>query len=214
MRYVTADEMRRIDYDAIENRGVKALDLMEKAGRALAEEVTKITKLGEVAVFCGYGNNGGDGLVAARYLSRAKYSVIVYMAGNDKMFSRETETNYYTLLNMGVPIVHITEKNNLSELFIGISRPSVVIDAIFGIGFHGGLDLFYFNLIENINNMNAPIISADIPSGLDADSGHALPLAITAARTVTFGYPKKGFQNPSARQFTGEIVVADIGLSG
>jgi len=212
MRYVTAEEMRGIDREAIEKRGMTSLKLMENAGRALAEEAMRVAKAGDITAFCGYGNNGGDGFVASRHLAMEKYGVTVYVVGTGDRFSNEAEDNYYALVRMGVPILKIKEKDNLNELFRHIERPSVVIDAIFGIGFRGGLDLFHANLIEHINDLNAPIISADIPSGLDADTGHPLPMAIRAYRTIAFGYPKKGFQNPAARIYTGEVVVAGIGL--
>ena len=212
MRYVTAEEMRRLDREAVEKRGVTALELMEKAGLALAKEAMKASGSGDVTVFCGYGNNGGDGFVAARHLARSKYGVTAYIVGTGKRFSKETEDNYCALDRMGVPVLKVGRTDDLDELFSNIQRPSVVIDAIFGIGIHDELDQFYSNLIEHINEMNAIVISADIPSGLDADTGNPRPVAIKAHRTVTFGFPKTGFRNPSAKIYTGEVVVADIGL--
>jgi len=212
MRYVTAEEMKRIDREATKVRGIKALDLMENAGLALAKEAMKASKSGDVRVFCGYGNNGGDGFVAARHLAKAKYRVTTYIIGTGKRFSKETEDNYHALDRMGVPALKIGEADDLDKLFRNIERPSVVIDAIFGTGIHDELDQFYSNLIERVNEMNTIIISADIPSGLDADTGNPRPVAIKAHKTVTFGFPKTGFQNPSAKIYTGEVVVVDIGL--
>lgn len=214
MEYFSVKDIRRMDREAVIKRGIPAQNLMENAGRALAEEAMKIAKAGEIAVFCGYGNNGGDGLAAARYLAKAKYGIIAYVAGTNKLFTRETEINYYNFINMGAPVFHLTEKSDLKTFFNNISKPSVIIDAIFGIGLHGDLDSFYINLIDSINDMHSPIISADIPSGLDADTGCPLPVAIRADKTVTFGCAKKGFQNPSAKAYTGEVVVADIGIFG
>ena len=212
MRYVTAEEMRRIDREATEVHGIKALDLMENAGCALKREAMTVSKSGDVIVFCGYGNNGGDGFVASRHLARSGYNVTTYLVGTGKTFSRQTEDNYYALNEIGIPVLNIKERDDLDGLFSGIARPSIVIDAIFGIGLHGQMDIFYTNLIEYINDMHSRIISADVPSGLDADTGHPLPAAIKAAKTVTFGFPKAGFQNPSAQMYTGEVIIADIGL--
>ena len=212
MRYVTAEEMKRIEREAIEKRGVTARELMERAGRALAEETKKVVRTGDIVVFCGYGNNGGDGLAAARCLMGGKYNVAVYLVGSNKTFSPDTEDNYYALTGMGMAVKNIGERDNLAEIFTSIGRPSAVIDAVFGVGLYGELDFFYTDLIDRINGLSVPVISADVPSGLDSDTGHPLPMAVEALKTVTFGYPKKGFQNPAARTYLGEVIVADIGL--
>lgn len=212
MRYVTADEMRQIDRRAIEERGITARVLMENAGAAVAREAKKTVGKGPAAVFCGYGNNGGDGLVAARRLAKDGYGVTVIFAGKPKSLSPETNSSLEDILGLKIRPLFISGTEEIGPIFKKLDGPVVIIDAIFGIGIKGGLDDFYKVLIEKINSLGAPVISCDIPSGLDADTGNPLPVAVKAAVTVTFGYPKAGFRNAHSREYTGKIVVADIGL--
>ncbi|MCX5686897.1 MAG: NAD(P)H-hydrate epimerase [Candidatus Omnitrophica bacterium] len=212
MRYVTASEMKEIDRHAIEEFGIPAARLMENAGRAVAEEARKTAPAGEAIVFAGYGNNGGDGLVAARHLSNNGYRVKVFFAGKPKSLSPETNSNLESLLTININPQFISTESDVENISGKIAKPGIIIDAIFGIGIKGTLDSFYVKLIDKINEIGAPVISVDIPSGLDADSGNPSPTAIRAARTVTFGYPKIGFKNAEADKFIGKLIVADIGF--
>lgn len=213
MRYVTAAEMKEIDRRAIEDRGIPAKVLMENAGKALYEWAVKSAAGGDSAVvFCGYGNNGGDGLVAARHLIKNGYNVSIILAGKPKSLSPETNANLEEILQMGVKPQFISKKEDIEPALKNIKKNSIIIDAIFGIGIRGDLDEFYAELISGINNIGVPVVSADIPSGMDADSGKPLPVAVKAAVTVTFGHPKSGFKKAEAKECLGKLVVADIGL--
>lgn len=212
MRYVTVSEMREIDRRAIEERGIPVRTLMNNAGKALSNEASLIANKGDAVIFCGYGNNGGDGLAAARYLAEKGALVKVFMVGKPKQMSPETEANYNELIRLNIRPEKILGPEEIYPIFKDAKKPYFIIDAIFGIGFKGLLDHVCIKLIELINSSGVPVISADIPSGLNADTGRPLPLAVKASATVTFGYPKKGFQNPEAVTFLGKVVVADIGL--
>jgi 23S rRNA (cytosine1962-C5)-methyltransferase len=212
MRYVTKDEMREIDRIAIEERGIPAVALMESAGRAVAQECAKLLKKGKVAVFSGYGNNGGDGFVAARYLIKKGYEVSVFLAGRPKPLSPETNNKLEELLSAGTTLNVISDEKTLDAAFKKIGSPDLVVDAIFGIGARAPLDALYINLIDRINALGSPVVAIDIPSGLDADTGQPLPRAIKASITVTIGYPKTGFERPEAKEYVGRLFVADIGL--
>jgi len=225
MRYVTAAQMKEIDRHAIEESGIPAAALMENAGKAVAGEAEKVLERGkegkgqggnkrEVLIFCGYGNNGGDGLVAARHLAKRGHDVKVFFAGSAKSLTPETNSNLERLFPLKINPQFISNETEAEKIFSKIKRPDVVIDAIFGIGLKGPLDNFYVDLIERIGSLCAPIISADIPSGLDADTGKPLPVAIKAASTVTFGFPKAGFKNKEAEGYIGKLIIADIGLRG
>lgn len=210
MRYVTRDEMRELDRKAIDS-GTPAEILMERAGEALAKNAAKLLKLKRsIWIFSGYGNNGGDGFAAARYLNEMGYRVTLFLTGAPKELSPESAYHYGRIPAGDVITYRIECDEDLSV--IKDERPSLIIDAIFGIGFHGELSGFYKNLIATINLKKAVIISADIPSGLDADTGEALPFAVNADRTVTFGYPKAGFKSDAAKKYLGDLVVADIGI--
>lgn len=212
MRYVTAEEMRSLDKAAIE-AGTPALDLMEAAGKRIAEEAMRLTKKGgRVVIFAGYGNNGGDGLVAARHLAGNGYKVKVYFVGRPKSLSPETNSNLEALFSSNITPKTIPSKEDVAKMFAAMKPPDVAIDAIFGIGIHGSLDDLSIALIDKINSLKSPIVAADIPSGLDADTGEPLPKAIKATVTVTMGFPKAGFRNAAAKEYIGRMVVADIGL--
>jgi len=212
MRYVTAAQMKEIDRYAIQDCGIAALTLMENAGRAVAEEAKKIAPMGDAIVFAGYGNNGGDGLVAARHLLKDGHKVKVFFAGKPKSLSPETNSNLESLLKININPQFIANESDIENILGKMAKPGIIIDAIFGIGIKGTLEGFYIKLVEEINNIGAPIISVDIPSGLDADSGKPLPAAIKAHTTVTFGYPKAGFKDAEASGYVGKLIVADIGF--
>lgn len=211
MRYVTASEMKEIDRTTI-NGGIPAGVLMENAGASVAIEAGKLIKTGSIAVFCGYGNNGGDGFVAARYLKKRGYDVSVYVVGRPHSMTQESSDNLEKLFSLGIKVDIIPDKARTDLLFRSIAKPSLCIDAIFGTGFKGPLDDLYSEVINKINALGSAILAIDMPSGLDADTGKPSPDAIKAYITVALGYPKLGFKSPGAKDYTGIIVVADIGL--
>jgi len=213
MKYVTAEEMKALDRRAIQEYGIPALRLMENAGCAVADEAMRMLKKGDVFVFSGYGNNGGDGFVAARYLAKNNYNVKVFLVGEEKPFSEAARANLDSLKAFNIKPEKIKREEDVDKIFSEIKNPDLVIDAIFGIGIRGSLRSPYMRLIDRINRIGSPIISIDIPSGLDSDTGEAMPCAIKATKTVTLGFPKIGFKNPKAKIYLGEISVADIGLS-
>ncbi len=203
--------MREIDASAI-GSGVPARELMENAGRVAAVEVGKLVKTGSIAVFCGYGNNGGDGFVAARYLKKKGYDVSVYVMGRPHSMTQESSDNLEKLFSLGIKVDTVPDKAHADLLFKTLIKPSLVVDALFGTGFRGPLDDFYSDLIARINALGSAVLAIDIPSGLDADKGSPSPDAIKAYLTVALGYPKSGFRTPGAKEYTGIVVVADIGL--
>jgi len=219
MKYVTVKEMKELDSRAIKECGIPAAFLMENAGKAIAAEAVKTIRQGKISVFCGYGNNGGDGFVAARHLLLNGYPVEIFLTGKPKPFSPETEANYQALVAMGhTPLIISSppggedKGEGTIKVFDDLPVPGLVIDAIFGIGVKGILDEFFIRLIDRINGFGCPVIAADVPSGLGADTGKPLGTAIKAIKTVTMGYPKIGFRNPAAKRYTGEVICVDIGL--
>ena len=212
MRYLTVKEMKELDSRAINQCGIPASFLMENAGKAIAAEAMKTVRKGKVFIFCGYGNNGGDGFVAGRHLLFNNYSVKTFLVGNPKPFSPETQANYQALVAVNHTPAVISGVKGIEEAFDDLPVPDLVIDAIFGIGFRGVLGEFFIKLIDRINGFGCPVIAADIPSGLDADTGKPLRTAVKALKTVTLGYPKIGFQNPAAKPYLGEVICVDIGL--
>jgi len=221
--------MQGLDRRAIEVYGIPALILMENAGRAVADEAIKSLHSGhlsDVTVLCGPGNNGGDGLVAARHLFNHRIKVKIFYFGNiKKALTRggETGTNLNIALKMKIPVrqVQISEcrMRDLKSVPHGmvatiISRLSsgLIIDALFGIGLNRPLEEPFLTLINGINALKRPVVAVDIPSGLDADKGVPLGAAIIATKTITLAAPKTGLAKPSARRYVGQLIVADIGI--
>ena len=190
MRSVTREEMQEIDRRAQAEFGIPAETLMENAGRAVADVVLRRTA-GPIVVVCGRGNNGGDGFVAARYLAPAGRQVSVYVPEEPEP-DTPAFRNFEKILRLP-----------------GEFSQGVIVDAIFGTGLSRPITGEWYRIIEAINRRKAFVVSVDIPSGLDANTGQPLGISVVANVTVTMGLPKVGFQG--AEKFTGEVVVADIG---
>jgi len=213
-KYVTAQEMKEIDSYTINECGVPAATLMENAGKAVVDEAIKTAGKGSVSVFCGFGNNGGDGFVVARLLAEKGYKVDLYLIGNPKDLSPESSANYEAVFSANILPIPIITEDDIKNRLDSIEKPALIVDAIFGIGIKGDLNDFYVSLINKINSIGSPVIAVDAPSGMDVDSGEPRPVAIKVAKTVTFGFPKVGFKNKNSKKYTGDVIVADIGLHG
>ena len=210
MNAVSAKKMQRIDRQASEKYGIPPIILMENAGAACALYVQQMLKdkRNEIAVFCGQGNNGGDGFVCARHLINRGFKIKLFFLGKKNHFSKEAKTNYRILLKMGKKIFKpnpVSVKRKLRDV-------DLIIDALLAIGLKGRLKKPYFSVIELINNSHKPVVSLDIPSGLDATSGKVCGIAVRAKTTITFGLCKKGLLSPQAKKYTGKLAIADIGL--
>jgi NAD(P)H-hydrate epimerase len=212
MKKVTIQQMRAIDNQTINTYGVPSLVLMDHAGRSVADEALKLltNKNNQIAVFCGPGNNGGDGLAAARWLHHYGAKVEVFFTGVAGTASQATSLNLSIIDNLHIP-VHMIQ-DNWELLKEHIRDFSLVIDGLLGTGSHGPIQGLYKIIIDDLNKIGVNIISIDIPSGLNADTGQSLESCIMASVTVTLGFPKIGFEQPGAEKYTGKVVVADIGL--
>lgn len=204
--------MREIDRKTIHLFGIPALILMEHAGKATADIALKQTSINNrIIVLCGAGNNGGDGMVAARWLSHFKKKVEVLLLGTTRKMSRETKLNYRILKKLSIPVRRIN-KRSLTIVEHKLRRSSLIIDALLGTGTHSPIKGFHKDIIEMANASCKRIISIDLPSGFDADAGKPLNCCIKANLTATLGFPKIGFYKTGAKKYTGKIIVADIGL--
>jgi NAD(P)H-hydrate epimerase len=212
-RSVTAAEMREIDRRAIEEFAIPSYELMEKAGQAVAEETAKLAgpPPQKVLVLAGKGNNGGDGLVAARYLHQKGYLVQVLLFSERQKLKVDSARNFMENAKLGIPCRIVGEHfawETVPELF---QESDVMIDSLFGVGLDKELREPYRGLVERVNESKKKVVSVDIPSGLNSDTGEILGTCVRAAVTVTMGLPKKGFYEGKGPEVTGEIVVADIG---
>jgi NAD(P)H-hydrate epimerase len=197
-----AERMRATDRWAIEEQGIPSLDLMERAGAGLADVVTEIEPRGPVAVLCGRGNNGGDGLVAARLLRRAWREVRVAVTAEPGELSGDARANLDRLPGPAPePFApHLLE------------GAAVCVDALLGTGFSGTPREPVSGVIRALNDGGAPVVAADVPSGVDAATGAAGDLAVRATATATFHRAKPGLWIHPGKGHAGLVRVVEIGI--
>lgn len=205
--------MREIDRLAIDEFKVPSLTLMENAGRKVAEAVElHAGKGGPILVVCGKGNNGGDGLVAARHLSMAGFPVEVALTDAPEAFSKDAGVNWERIKGTGIKYFLIEGDAGFLRFRAAIHDARYIIDAIFGTGLASEVKGKYQKIIEMLNAGSRPVISVDIPSGLSADTGGVLGAAVRARLTITFGLPKAGHVLPPGPDYVRELRVVDIGF--
>ncbi len=206
MKVVTAEEMREIDRLTIEDCGIPGLVLMERAGLAVASKVRELFHPGKAVVLCGGGNNGGDGLVAARNLFNWGVKVTVVMTAKKEALSPDCLVQYQVSKKIGVPVEF---RKTLAARDI---HSAVVVDAVFGTGLGRPVKGDIAGLFSFLNSSEVPVVAVDIPSGISSDTGEVLGEAVMADCTVTFGLPKRGhFLYPGA-EYTGVLFTEDIGF--
>jgi len=214
MKTVTAKQIKELDRIAIQNLGIESLFLMENAGRAIAEEVVKLLKNKKnkkISIFCGKGNNGGDGFVAARYLIKKNFEVKNFLVGQVKEITSDACTNLDLLLKMEQKIIQIPDGKSFRRHKDKVKGSGLIIDALLGVGLQGEVREPFKSIIEFLNKSRRPIVSVDAPSGLDATTGKFLGVCVKADKTVTFGLAKKGFFINQGSEFVGKLKVVDIG---
>ncbi len=214
---MTKDQVRAVDSWAINELGIPGVVLMENAGRSCAELIKDKLKditSPKVCIFCGTGNNGGDGYVIARHLLNSSFEVVVVICGNRGKVKGDAKINLDILERLGQPIeqLNIGDGDVAARVKAFAGDADMIVDGLFGTGLSGQLSDDYKQLIDTINACNCPILAVDIPSGLDCDAGQPLGTAIRANYTVTFVAVKKGFASGIAAQYTGEIFIASIGV--
>ena len=207
---ITTPEMRALETNA-EYYGISLLQLMETAGRNVADEIAARfqPKKTKVAIFCGSGGNGGDGFVAARYLTCLGFKVEVILAAKASNITSESARRNWIALQPLKNIISIKEVKD--SMLIPDVKADVVVDALLGIGLKGKLRPPILQLVEKINAMDAFRVAVDVPTGIDSDSGEVLGTAVRANLTVTFYKAKPGLVK-AKEHTTGEVVVKHIGL--
>ena len=210
---ITAEKMAEIDKKAVE-LGIPRLLLMENAGGAVARKIME--KFGhelKIIVFAGTGNNGGDGFVAARHLANKGAKVNVFLIGDPKgIRTEEAHLNWNVIRKMerSVKLYVVRSSSDLKKAKHYLKRADVIVDAILGTGLKGPLREPFASAVRLINESGVPVVSVDAPTGLNPSTGEVHRVAVKAAYTVTFHKMKKGFLK--AKEHTGEVIVADIGI--
>jgi NAD(P)H-hydrate epimerase len=224
---MTRDQVRAFDARAINELKVPSVVLMENAGRGCAEVIIGMgpEKDGfkKAVIFCGTGNNGGDGYVIGRHLRNHGINAEFVICGDKNKIAGDALINLKILENTGADIKVIdVNTDNIGrqvEEILTDGKFDVIVDALFGTGLKGTLRGGYADVIASINHAGLPVAAVDIPSGLDCDTGLPLdgpdgkPIAVKADFTVTFVAVKKGFyQCERSADYTGEVFVASIGI--
>ena len=208
---ITAEEVRRIDQKAIREYAIPGLLLMENAGRSVSEVIFRCYKPCKVLIFAGKGNNGGDGLVVARHLANRGFPVQIILLEDPAKLKADSLLNFDILCRMKASLVPMTDASE-DEFFGYTQNSDLVVDAIFGVGIRGPVSGVFENAIRAVNRSGKQVISIDVPSGLDADTGQVRGVAVKATRTVTLALPKIGLYEGAGPGLSGEIEVVDIGL--
>jgi ADP-dependent NAD(P)H-hydrate dehydratase / NAD(P)H-hydrate epimerase len=216
MKILTAAETREVDRLTIAGGGLSALTLMENAGRCVAKFIASrfpAFARRRILVLCGKGNNGGDGFVVARWLVRLGAKPVVYLFAGPHELKGEAADNLDRWKQTGGEIVVIGESAALDSSKLDVSGSPIVVDALLGTGVRGSVEGLLRGAIDAVNarRPGVPVVSVDIPSGLNADTGEVCGAAVSADFTVTFTAPKLGFFCGAAAEHQGQLVVHEIG---
>ena len=206
-------QIRECDRITIEDLGLPGLVLMENASRAAAVEAIRMLDDNpldkRVRIFCGKGNNGGDGFAIARHLRNGGAEIELFLTGAVKDLRGDALFNCELYKKLGG---RVNEVNPEIGFRLGRKKPDLVIDALLGTGFMGPVLGLYAEAIDIINSTDVQVLAVDIPSGVEADTGFVTGSAVIATRTITFGLLKAGLLLPPGRECSGQLVVADIGI--
>ena len=207
MKILSSKAIRTVDAKTIEYNGMLSHELMEMAASAFTDYFIQNHSIeNRVALFCGTGNNGGDGVAVARILHIIGYTVKLFIVEASNNYSKDCLLNIGRAEKAGVEAIKISSVDEIPNL----DDTNVVVDAIFGTGLSRPLSGLAKGVIERVNTLSKRVVSIDIPSGLFMDS--PTEMAIKATETVTFQLPKLALFLPLNNQFVGELSMVDIGL--
>lgn len=214
MYLVTAEQMRQVDRAAIEELGIPEMVLMENAGKAvvefLQEQFPDLVKK-SVTIVAGAGNNGGDGLVVARYLHRMGVAVKVFIAA-ERDLSPSAKQNYEILSKLPVKIYWLDSENSMHLLKVTVNYSDILIDALLGTGVNREVTGRAEQIIDIANRRSCLKVAIDVPSGLNSDTGEIWGRCLKADYTVALAQPKWGQMLNKGLRYCGRVVVKDIGI--
>ena len=210
MKIATTQIMRSIDRYCIDVLGIPGIVLMENAALKVIKNIPENIK--KFVIVCSSGNNGGDGFAVARHLLNRGDYVEIFCLGSEGNMSVDTKVNLNIVKNMGVKIIKINYNEDLEILRESISHCETTIDAIFGTGLSRDVEGIYSLAITIINENSKYILSIDVPSGFNCNSGKVMGNCVRSDKTVTFELYKKGFLGYDSDSLTGEIVIEKIGI--
>jgi len=207
--------MQEMDRLTIEEIGIPGVVLMENAARGAVRvflDHFAPPLNSRVLILCGRGNNGGDGYVMARYLSEAGLKVTVLVLAEFTKIAGDALVNLEILRRMGLEIPEIASEGQWKKQRRLLKDCEFIIDGLLGTGLNSTVRGFYARVIEELNRVNKPVTAIDIPSGLNADTGQVMGVAVQADLTITFGFPKIGQLAFPGAGLVGRLVRIDIGI--
>lgn len=215
MKVANCSQMKDIDSTAINDFGIPGVVLMENAALGVVEEAVKT--LGDlsfksIVIFCGKGNNGGDGFAIARHLYNKGANVIVILLDSKEKVKGDALINLDIIEKLDIKIVEAKDESYLEGIAATLYLCDLVIDAIFGTGIKGKIKGIAKDIIKIINSSGSYTISVDIPSGVNGDTGQICDVCVKADKTVTFALPKVGLLSYPGADYVGELIVADISI--
>ena len=213
MRYLlTAKQAKMADAYSMEEMGIPSMVLMERAALAVAEAVQKEADREEpILAVCGVGNNGADGVAAARILYLRGYRAGALLVGNPEKGSRELKAQVEIARKLGMEIACCSGEQEIPE------PEGMIIDAMFGVGLARAVEGVPGQWVERVNRLRESgkvrrVIAVDLPSGIDGDRGTVMGRAVKADLTVTFGWEKRGSVLYPGRAYSGTVITAEIGF--
>jgi len=231
MKLVSARQMRGIEQIAIEELGIPSILLMENASIQTAKHCFRIlesqtgfkpagfpprgfyTDRPKILIICGTGNNGGDGMAVARHLHVKGVETEVIYAGAINSAKGDAAVNLAVIQKLGIPVIFINSPSDAARLNgINTGKYDLVVDALLGTGIDRGVEGNYRTLIDAVNRYAKYVISVDVPSGVNSDTGQIMGCAVRADETVTLGFPKTGLYLFPAAEYTGIIHIEDIAI--
>ncbi|MFH1728731.1 MAG: NAD(P)H-hydrate dehydratase [Pseudomonadota bacterium] len=218
MQAISVELMKKVDAQAINDIGIPSCVLMENAGRSIYQQICKIFQADifnkTFLILAGCGNNGGDGFVLAKYFLLDKIKHTVFTISPKNTFSKDAALNKIIYENLGGKSQLIQNENDLKELENNIEQCNIIVDSIFGTGLSKDITGIYKNAIDlmNARKENQALISIDIPSGLNGNTGLPQGVSVRADHTITMAFPKIGFFQGLSSSSVGDIYIADIGI--
>ena len=209
LKLVTSKQIQKLEADFIKSMNLNSsISLMEKAGTALGQAALEYSE--PYLIVCGKGNNGGDGIVAARYLYNQGKKIFLFLTSDESSLSNDAKINFDLIKNK---IHYLRIESDRDENFISaLNTSNTIIDCLLGTGANNKLIPLFEWIIKEINNSSKTVIACDLPTGINPDTGAISECTIKANLTVTFGYTKLGLCLFPGKKHAGKIKTIDIGL--
>ena len=211
MKVLNVETIRNIEDETINSIGIPSIVLMENASQKIIKNIN-LDEFEKFLIICGKGNNGADGLALAKNLKILGKEVELFLIESDKDFTGDYKINYDILKKLKCKINFLRNEGDLILLSNSLKSSDLTIDALFGLGLNRELSVFYNKIIQLVNKKSKYIISIDIPSGMDGNTGDVMGSCVCANKTITFETYKKGFLTYNDLDYTGEIIVEKIGI--